>query len=82
MSEHSPIERIPTGIKNLDAILAGSIPKSSIIVVAVPPESAKTVLSQQIGFNNTSEGKKILFIQTLSEPTVKDFALPETVFLF
>ncbi len=71
MSNNPSIKRIPTGVRNLDAILGGGIPKSSIIVVGGPPGSAKTILSQEIGFYNASEGKKVLFIQTLSEPTVK-----------
>lgn len=64
-------EKIKTGVNNLDTILHGGLPPRSAIVVAGPPGSGKTILSQQIGFHNASKNFKVIYFQTLSEPTPK-----------
>jgi len=64
-------ERVKTGIRNLDEILHGGIPKGSLTVFAGSPGAGKTILSQQIVFNNASPKRPGLFFQTLSEPTAK-----------
>lgn len=63
--------RIPTGVRNLDEILSGGLPQGNIVVLAGIPGSGKTILSQQLAFKNASPEKKVLFFQTLSEPTAK-----------
>jgi circadian clock protein KaiC len=65
------IRRVASGIQNLDAILNGGIPEGSVIVVGGPPGSGKTILTQQICFNNASAERRILVFGTLSEPTAK-----------
>ncbi|MGZ3693610.1 MAG: RAD55 family ATPase [Bdellovibrionota bacterium] len=65
--------RILTGVRNFDAILSGGLPKGTLTVFAGTPGSGKTILSQQIAFHNASPEKKVLFFQTLSEPTAKTF---------
>lgn len=64
-------ERVCTGVRNLDEILFGGIPKRSLMVIAGTPGAGKTILSQQIIFHNSSKGKRTLVFQTLSEPTAK-----------
>lgn len=64
-------ERIPTGIRNLDEVLCGGIPKGSLMVFAGTPGAGKTILSQQIVFHNASPKRRVLIFQTLSEPTAK-----------
>jgi circadian clock protein KaiC len=64
------MRRLRTGIGNLDLILGGGLPRGSISVVAGPPGSGKTIMSQQICFHNAAEGPS-LFFTTLSEPMAK-----------
>lgn len=63
--------RIKTGVQNLDAVLAGGIPTGSLTIFAGPPGAGKTILSQQIIFNNATPENRALIFQTLSEPTAK-----------
>jgi circadian clock protein KaiC len=71
MTKNNSDERIKTGVRNLDEILNGGIPSGSLVVVAGTPGVGKTILSQQIIFQNASPKKKALIFQTLSEPTAK-----------
>jgi len=66
-----PLKRVPTGIPNLDAILEGGLIQNSINVVAGPPGTGKTVLAQQIVFNNANATSRMPYLVTVSEPTVK-----------
>lgn len=70
-STKKPLERIKTGVKNLDEVLNGGIPKRSLVIFGGTPGAGKTILSQQIGFHNASENFPVIFFQTLSEPTAK-----------
>ena len=42
------IARVETGVRNLDALIRGGLPEGSVSIIAGPPGSGKTVLSQQI----------------------------------
>jgi len=64
-------QRIETGVRNLDSILNGGIPKGSLTVLAGTPGAGKTILSQQIVFHNSTPEKRALVFQTLSEPSAK-----------
>ncbi|MGZ3747227.1 MAG: RAD55 family ATPase [Pseudobdellovibrionaceae bacterium] len=63
--------RVATGVRNLDEILCGGLPIGTLTVFAGTPGSGKTILSQQIAFKNASPKNRVLFFQTLSEPTAK-----------
>jgi len=63
--------RIETGVRSFDDLLGGGLPSGTITVLAGPPGSGKTILSQQIGFFNAARGRKVLYVNTLSEPTAK-----------
>ena len=65
------IPRLETGIPNLDAILHGGLPKGSVTVLAGPPGSGKTTLAQQMCFHHAAQGGRVLYFNTLSEPTAK-----------
>lgn len=71
MKQNSQDERIQTGVRNLDEVLSGGIPVGNITVLAGTPGSGKTILSQQIAFKNATPKNRVLFFQTLSEPTAK-----------
>ncbi len=71
MAKVVDIPRITTGVSNLDAIFNGGLPKGSVTVVSGPPGSGKTILTQQICFNNASAANPVLIFGTLSEPTAK-----------
>ena len=64
-------DRVLTHIANLDEILGGGLPKGSMTIIAGPPGAGKTILSQQICFQNASSDQRVVFFQTLSEPTAK-----------
>jgi circadian clock protein KaiC len=65
------IPRILTHISNLDEILGGGLPEGTITILAGPPGTGKTILSQQICITNATPDKRVLFFQTLSETTAK-----------
>jgi len=71
MKANSELTRISTGVRNLDAILDGGLPEGNLTVLAGTPGSGKTILSQQIAFNNATPDSRAIFFQTLSEPTAK-----------
>jgi circadian clock protein KaiC len=65
------IPRLQTGIPNMDAIFHGGLPRGTVTVLAGPPGSGKTILAQQICFHHASQGGKVLYFNTLSQPTAK-----------
>jgi circadian clock protein KaiC len=71
MKPVTPELRILTGVRNLDEVLHGGIPKGELTVFAGSPGSGKTTLAQQIIFKNATPEKRAIIFQTLSEPTAK-----------
>jgi circadian clock protein KaiC len=71
MTKKTGIARMATGVRNLDEILQGGWPLSSVTVIAGPPGSGKTVLAQQLCFQNASPHRRALYFNTLSEPAAK-----------
>jgi circadian clock protein KaiC len=71
MTTQGDIPRFETGIRNLDALVHGGLPKQSVIVIGGPPGAGKTILTEQICFHNGSAETRILYFSTLSEPTAK-----------
>lgn len=63
--------RIETGVRNLDALFGGGLPKGSVTLISGPPGSGKTILAQQICFHNASVKSPVIYFNTLSEPTAK-----------
>jgi circadian clock protein KaiC len=71
MTKRNTIPRIETGVRNLDEVFGGGLPKGSVTVVSGAPGSGKTILAQQICFHTASPKSRILYFNTLSEPTAK-----------
>ena len=71
MTKKNDVARIETGVRNLDDLFMGGLPKGSVTVVAGPPGAGKTILAQQICFHNASTKQRVLYFNTLSEPTAK-----------
>ncbi len=65
------MERLITGIKNLDKILKGGIPLYSVNVISGAPGSGKTILVQNIVFNCAKSGLKTVYLTTTSESQFK-----------
>jgi circadian clock protein KaiC len=65
------IGRVTTGVRNLDALLKGGFPKGSTTIVGGTPGAGKTTLVQQICFHQASAKQRVLYFNTLSEPTAK-----------
>lgn len=71
MTRTTDIERIETGVRNLDTIFKGGLPRGAVVAVSGPPGSGKTILTEQICFHNASAKTRVLYFNTLSEPTAK-----------
>jgi circadian clock protein KaiC len=70
--ERAVLPRLSTGNPELDHILGGGFPESSINILMGEPGSGKTILAEQMMFANaTGDGRPLLFLTTLSEPLDK-----------
>ncbi|MEW5766740.1 MAG: ATPase domain-containing protein [bacterium] len=64
------MQRIPTGIDNLDLLLEGGIPVSSVIIIGGPKGIGKSAFIHQIVFENATSKKRAFYINTASKPTI------------
>jgi len=65
------MDKLKTGIKNLDGILSGGIPAYSLNIISGCPGSGKTIFVQNIIFNSARNGLKSLYLTTISESQFK-----------
>jgi circadian clock protein KaiC len=73
MAEPAPpaLERVSTGSREFDALLGGGIPVGSVTLVTGDPGSGKTVFALQQVFQAARDGRRCLYVTTLSEPAVR-----------
>lgn len=77
-----PVDRITTGIPELDKVLSGGVPANSINILMGLPGTGKTILAEQIMFANASVERPGLFLSTLAEPLEKFVAHGQTYRFF
>lgn len=65
------MDRITTGIAELDLVLAGGLPANSLNIIGGSPGTGKSILAQQIVFANARRDARALYLTTLSEPASK-----------
>ena len=75
-------DRLSTGNKQLDAILHGGLLKNAINLIVGIPGSGKTILSQQVAFQNATQERPALYLSTLSEPLDKIIRYAESLQFF
>ena len=66
-----PIERVRTGVAEMDDVLGGGFVRNSLNIVMGHPGTGKTVLAQQLAFANATAERPVLYVTTLSEPLSK-----------
>src|SRR5688500_9648762 len=65
------INRLPTGVPGLDAVLGGGLAEFSFNLIAGAPGSGKTTLAHQIMFSLARPDRRALFFTVLGEPPLK-----------
>jgi len=56
------VERIKTGVENLDSIISGGLPLGSVTLVSGPPGGGKSIFCFQFMYEGIRNGEKCLFL--------------------
>ncbi len=75
-------ERLGSGHRPLDDILAGGLPGDGISVIMGLPGTGKTILAEQYTFHNARQGRPAVYFSTLSEPLEKIVRFSQTLEFF
>src|SRR3989441_1357839 len=70
-SRNVSINRLPSGVGKLDAILGGGWPEYSFNLVVGEPGTGKTTLAHQFVFANATPERPALYFTVLGEPALK-----------
>jgi circadian clock protein KaiC len=62
-----PLQRIPSGVLGLDAVLDGGFLQGGTYIVAGMPGTGKTILGNQICFHHVSQGGRVVYVTLLAE---------------
>ena len=65
--DHHQLTRVPSGIKGLDDILQGGFFGGGLYIIEGPPGVGKTILGNQICFNQAAAGSKVLYVTLIAE---------------
>ncbi|WP_158259357.1 ATPase domain-containing protein [Hasllibacter halocynthiae] len=65
--EIAPIERMGTGVPQLDQILGGGLVRGSAYIVQGPPGAGKTIMANQICHERARRGEGALYLTLLAE---------------
>src|SRR6202162_3763487 len=66
-SDKQELMRVPSGIKDLDDILQGRFFRGGLYIVEGPPGVGKTILGNQMCFNQAAAGSKVLYVTLIAE---------------
>src|ERR1700691_5697870 len=66
-SDVRPLRRVPSGVKGLDEILRGGFFGGGLYIIEGPPGVGKTILGNQICFNQAAAGSKVLYVTLIAE---------------
>jgi circadian clock protein KaiC len=66
-----PIDRLSTGSDAFDRILGGGLPARTMNIVAGEPGAGKSIFALQMLFHQARQGRKGLYLTTLSESSLK-----------
>ncbi|HEX4352884.1 MAG TPA: ATPase domain-containing protein [Kofleriaceae bacterium] len=80
--EQSTVKRHSSGISGLDQILGGGLFVGGVYLLAGRPGAGKTLLSNQIAFDHTARGGRVLYITLLAESHARMLALMEPMSFF
>lgn len=69
--DKATINKLPTGVPGLDAILGGGLPEFSFNIIAGAPGSGKTTMAHQFIFANATPERPSLYFTVLGEPALK-----------
>jgi circadian clock protein KaiC len=61
------LERVPSGVKGLDVVLRGGFFGGGLYIIEGPPGVGKTILGNQICFNQAAAGRKVLYVTLIAE---------------
>ncbi len=61
------LSRVRSGVKGLDDILRGGFFGGGLYIIEGPPGVGKTILGNQICFNQASAGRKVLYVTLIAE---------------
>lgn len=76
------LARVTTGVEALDGVLQGGLPRGSVVFIGGLPGTGKTILAEQMSWANACRGETVLYLGTLSEPTVKMIRFGQTLGYF
>ena len=61
------LERLSTGVRGLDHVIAGGFARGSTCILQGAPGTGKTVLSNQIAFHRVAQGAHVVYMTLLAE---------------
>jgi circadian clock protein KaiC len=65
------LKRVASKVAGLDLVLGGGLAPGSVVVIAGPPGTGKTILAQQMCFATATAEHKCVYYTTMSEPHAK-----------